>query len=339
MTKQNFNIFKIYFTTPLHLGDNKADYGISLKNIHSDTMHAALLSALAKTGFNVPDGGNPGFDISDLFPFYENPEDDFTSYFFPKPVNQLIPPAELSSHAKKIKAVKWIDLHYFEKIINGSFIFDSTFNLEHLHGEYLCRKNIPEDFISSGVSPRVTVPRSGILNGIKQNARPFYMDRLYFAPRSGLYFLARGNLDILNKGLNILKHEGLGTDRNVGNGFFEIDNTDISINMSDSNYVLNLSMFVPESTEQKKQLIADKTDQKIAYQFAERGGWITTIPYQTLRKNSVFMFLPGSVLKTAKISSSGILGAIINLTPDAANIHLDHQIYRNGRSIMIPVKV
>ena len=62
-----FKIYKLHFKAPLHISDLREDASISQKTIHSDTLHAALIACLAKAG-KVPDNGDLGCAISDLFP-------------------------------------------------------------------------------------------------------------------------------------------------------------------------------------------------------------------------------------------------------------------------------
>ena len=66
---ERYHIYKLHFTTPLHLGDSRDGYDVSLKTIHSDTMYAAITSALAKMGYEIPNDGDLGVAISRLSPF------------------------------------------------------------------------------------------------------------------------------------------------------------------------------------------------------------------------------------------------------------------------------
>ena len=60
MAKRKFTIYKLHFTSPLHIGDARDDYSVSLKTIASDTMYAALTSCLAKLGESIPPKGDLG---------------------------------------------------------------------------------------------------------------------------------------------------------------------------------------------------------------------------------------------------------------------------------------
>ena len=56
MSKKTFKVFKLHFTTPLHIGDARDDYSISQKTIASDTMYAAITATLAKLGREIKEG-------------------------------------------------------------------------------------------------------------------------------------------------------------------------------------------------------------------------------------------------------------------------------------------
>ena len=327
--KTKFTIYKLHFTTPLHLGDERDDYSISLKTFQSDAMYAALTSCLAKLGKEIPADGDLGFTISSLFPFYQKDKDANAVYFFPKLLKQKLPDLKDLSKAKAVKKVSWLDTNYFEKLIIGTVLFENDQEIGHIQGNFVSSTVIDENFISSQVSPRVTVSRD-----YTEDAKPFYMDRVFFKDYSGLYFIVEGETKLLEGALNVLKDEGIGTDRNVGNGFFEFKKDEIELDLPKSDFVTNLSMFCPESEQQLKQML-DSDD--IAYDFTKRGGWITTNPHNSIRKNSINMFLPASVFKAEKnISEILIKGEILDLKPKA-DLGIKHPIWRNGESIFIPV--
>jgi len=322
-----FKVYKLHFKTPLHLGDERDDYSISLKTIHSDTMYSALISSLAKMGNDIPQDGDLGFTISSLFPFYQENEESNANYFFPKPLKQTMPKLKDISKAKDVKKVLWLDKYYFEKIINGTSLFEDDESINCIKGEYLTEANIEKDFISSQVFPRVTVSRSG-----QEDAKPFYMEKIFFTDNSGLFFIAQGETDLLEKALNLLQHEGIGTDRNVGNGFFEYTTDEIEINLpKDSVNIMSLSLFIPED---QQQLVKMFEGENVAYDFVRRGGWITTPPYNTYRKNAIYAFLPGSVFNNR---SSETHGKIVDLKPEIEHANFSHSIWRNGKAIFIPI--
>jgi CRISPR type III-A-associated RAMP protein Csm4 len=133
--------------------------------------------------------------------------------------------------------------------------------------------------------------------------------------------------------------EGIGTDRYVGYGFFETikDENEMVIEVpDDAHHRVALSMFIPESEEQLNGVLGDD---KVAYDFTRRGGWITTAPYNTLRKNAIYAFLPGSVF--CRTSDENCLGRIADLKPEGevGGQIVSHPIWRNGKSIMLPIKL
>jgi CRISPR type III-A-associated RAMP protein Csm4 len=333
--KKDFLIYKLHFTTPLHLGDARDDYSISLKSVASDTMYAALTSSLAKIGKAIPPNGDLGFTISSLFPFYQKDTKSNTVLFFPRPYKKInINIEDPLVNAKMIKRIAWLDVDYFNKVINNEDIF-----LEHasLNTEYLTDKVIDEKFIMSDVSPRVKVPRD---YSVIKDATPFYMDRIYFKDYSGLYFIVSGDVNLLNTALDILQYEGIGTDRNVGNGQFIYDTDHIVIDLpieKDTQFALSLSMFIPES---KKQLKTMLTGENVGYDLARRGGWITTPPFNTYRKNAIYAFTHGSVFSKKMVNTVEIMGKIVDLSPDKEDVvDVGHSIWRNGKSFFVPIVV
>ena len=333
MAKHTFSIYKLHFTSPVHLGDAREDYGVSLKSIASDTIYAALISCLAKLGEEIPKDGDLGCTISSLFPFYQKDKEDKNAVlFFPKPLKQKMPTSKKAvEERKKIKKVAWLDASYFTKILRGEQLFDEqTIGGNSIQGEYMTDAPIDKDFITSQVSPRVTVSRD-----YSEDAKPFYMDRIAFKGYSGLFFIADGDESLLEKALNLLQHEGIGTDRNVGNGYFEYSKDKIEIDVPDAaDFAMSLSSFVPESKEQLQALL---DSDNVAYDFQRRGGWITTPPNNTLRKNVIYAFTAASVFKhhCNKVEAFGRVG--IDLKPDLPMV--EHSIWRCGRALFLPIKV
>ena len=168
-----------------------------------------------------------------------------------------------------------------------------------------------------------------------------FVDRISFRDEAGLYFLVLGNdTSKLDEALRILEIEGIGTDRYVGYGFFEVITKDckgvpleLEIETPEkADHQVALSMFVPESEKQLKRLM---DSERVAYDFTRRGGWITTYPYITLRKNVVYAFLPGSVFR--RTEDYDVIGRMVDLTPTIEGKRIDHTIWRNGKSIMLPI--
>ena len=326
-----FKIYKLHFTAPLHIGDKRDDEGVSLKTIQSDTLIAALTAVLAKVGHHVPSDGDLGFTVSSLFPYYQQGEKDATTFFMPMPLQCRLADLADVGKAKMVKRIRWVDTALYSSILAGENLFDGKCDyFGNIHGEYLSAKPVPDRFIQSEMCQRVKLEdRTG-----KHDALPYYVDRITFADNAGFYFLAAGDTKLLNKAISILAQEGIGTDRNVGYGFFDVTTEELTIDTpADANHVVSLSLLIPAS---KKQLDELFDSDEIAYELIRRGGWITSAPHHQLRKNAIYGFLPGSVFGKP---ASDVCGTIVDLAPAIVkNSSTAHPVWRDGRAIMLPIK-
>ena len=339
MAIATYKIYKLHFTSPLHIADRHEDESNSMKTIQSDTLYAALISCLAKTGVAMPEDGDLGFAISSLFPYFQRGKNDNPIYFLPMPMQASLSELADVSMAKKVKRIQWIDSELYTNVLTGDRLFDGSDKyIPYIQESYLTKRALPEDtngskeFVMSEVSQRVTLnSRTG-----DEDAKPYYVDKVIFRYESGLYFIAEGDTELLEKALKLLAIEGVGTDRNVGFGFFEYTSDSLCLNIpEDADHQIALSLLIPESKEQLGELLASDN---VAYDFTRRGGWITTYPFTTLRKNAIYGFLPGSVFfKTNE--PSHIIGKIVDLRPEIGELTPDHPVWRCGKSIMVPIKL
>ena len=238
MAINEFPLYKLHFTSPLHISNNRDDYGVSLKTYSSDSFYAAITSTLSKLGIDIPADGDLGCSISSLFPYYQEASDTVATFFFPKPLSYSFELNDLNS-TKRFKKVEWVDKAYLESIINGKDV--SGNNLENdIKGAYLTGNIIEANFIHSDVCERVAVDKN------HGDSTPFYIDRLFFRNNSGLFFMAEGDTSLLDRALPLLSLEGIGTDRNVGYGLFSYEKTAIKISIPEkADYGLSLSVFFP----------------------------------------------------------------------------------------------
>ena len=335
-----FKIYKLHFTSPLHIGDRHESNDNSLTTIQSDTLYAALTSCLAMTGYNIPDNGDLGFTISSLFPYYQRGKENKPVYFLPLPLQARMSELSDVSMAKKVKGIHWMDANLYSDMLSGNALSDGIdIILPFIQESYITKVALSEDvngskeFVKSEVSQRVTLNS----RTCEEDAKPYYVDKILFKYDSGLYFLAEGNTELLEKALSILSMEGIGTDRNVGFGFFEFSSDELTIDLPEhANHQVALSLFIPESKEQLAELM-DSDD--VAFDFTRRGGWITTNPYSTLRKNAIYGFMPGSVFSLKQGMACRTIGKIVNLKPEIGEMTPKHPIWRNGKSIMLPIKL
>jgi len=334
--KHKFNVFRLHFESPLHLGDEKEDYSESLRMFHSDSLYAAMTSALFKVGELPKDGtfnGDLGAVVSSLFPFYQKDTETSTIYFFPKLRKvEILDESMLEKH-KEIKKIKWLDQAIFEKQLNGN-VASGFYSEANIQEEFLSTQKLPDNFISAQVFPRVTVSRNGM-----EDAEPFYMERLFFKDYSGLFFIVTGELSLVRKALKILQYEGIGTDRTVGNGFFKLEEDVIELDLpSDPGHAMNLSLYLPDSEKKLQRQIEGKT----AYNLKKRGGWISTPPYNTLRKNRIYMFEEGGLFNSSENTYFSD-GKIANLKPCTEKLPKElkniHNIWRCGKALFLPLNL
>lgn len=329
MNAANFKAYRLYFHTPLHIGDMRPDdYSNCQGYIHSDTLHAALIATWAKIGTQIPVDGKYGFHLSSMFPFFED-ESGKTHYFFPRPLAEFpIKEDQRVEAAKPLKKVQWLDQFHFENLLSGKTL-DSLG--DDLQGNYCCRVKLEKPVFTRQMSQRVTIPRE---RTDKNDPKPFYMERLLFRERAGLYFLFKGDDEtavLLEKALNLLQYEGIGTDRTIGNGLFTYGSDLLSIQVPDNAaYATNISLFCPENREELRGVM----DENARFEIVKRGGWITTPGYQSIRKQPVYMFREGGVWRTR----TGAAGAqAIDLRPGSYPV--DHPVWRNGSGIFLPIKI
>ena len=121
-----YKVYKLHFTAPLHISNQHEDENTSLKTIHSDTLYAALISSLAKTGHSIPQDGDLGFTISSLFPYFQREADSAPVYFLPIPLHHKQAEIADPTMLKKVKRVQWVDSSLYGKVLAGQSLFEGT---------------------------------------------------------------------------------------------------------------------------------------------------------------------------------------------------------------------
>lgn len=324
-----YTLVKLKNMTPLHIGTGKENYDFSASNLHSDTLSAALAAIKSQT----KGGGGikeflDSFVVSSAFPFVEN------RYFLPRPQGKLDVVAVDSDEyliRKKLKKIKFVEIPLWNDLITGKtlHIFE-----RQLKGDFLILDSADKDFdlpYVSQVNQRVAVPRGGV-----GETDPFYFEWTYFEADSGLYCL----LDVADEKkqelislFQELGEAGVGTDRNVGGGKFEVETTEFLLpEVNHANAVMLLSLYIPAQEE-----IGDLDLLHSRYELLLRGGYIAgsqNVNFRHLRKKSVYMFNVGSVFHTVR----NLNGKIVDLRPDWQDERL-HSVFRSGRPFIVPIKI
>ncbi len=331
MEFNNSQLYKLSFTTPLHISNERGDYSSGSAIIQSDALYAAVCwawNALGKPEW-IDDLPTNSFGLSSCFPYNGKtlffPRPRFT-YAYDKDANQ-----DDTAIRKKIKKAEWVDLPILEKMLAGN---DPGFNnAENFTGNFWSSNKFDGiHFLQSAVVPRVMVPRDG-----QADTSIFYIEKHFFEKDAGLYFLAMYSSTVIQQrveaAFSFLAEEGMGTDRNVGHGKFTFTSSEFpTLNIqSKFNLCYSLGLFLPESKDAIAQLFS--SPQK-GYELVKRGGWLSE-PYQTWRKKHVYMFKEGSVFATTSHKNLFLMGATVDLKPTSVHTPIQHAIWRCGRTIFI----
>lgn len=366
--KKKYDIIKLKFSSPLHLSKGLSDYASSYNTLHSDTLKSAIFSAAIELGLPV-DSSNyvhddlsgqndflQSFKVSSAFPFYK------AEYFFPKPTSEFQKVHHSGKEIKKgQKAIEFLGKSLFEEVLTGTSVqvvngakkfstaIDSTEDLfpygkidskatDFKQGAF-ASKSISKTtqqanfyIMAKEVMMRVSVPRHA---GGDEDARPYYVERIYFPEEGGLYFFIEANAETkqtISYILDILGDTGLGTDKNTGNGQFsyEWDTLELDVPEQSSHQTL-LSLFLPKETEIK----GIDLDQS-AYSLIKRGGYIanpqTDYGLMSHRKKSIYMFEEGAIFAAQKLQ-----GNLVDLKPTGQGVTCTHPIWRDGTAFSLPI--
>lgn len=324
-----YSIIKLSNFSPLHVGTGKDSYDSSMADLHSDTLTAALAAVRAQHGKSSDlDSFLQSVAMSSAFPYYAE------HLMLPVPKGKLNVSIEGESEhqfRKMLKKVRYIDKSLWCRLISGEHL---TLSRNQFQGDYIFNL-VPSADIQiskSHVSERVSVPRD-----LDNKTEPFYFEWKYFDDNSGLYVLtdAQGKpLQELVQLFEWLGQEGIGTDRSVGGGKFDVQGVETWTfdEPTNINGMMLLSMYIP--TEEELSMI--DLDSSV-YNISLRGGFIAGSQkeeFRHLRKKSVYMFDVGSVL----LVNTELQGKVVNLRPDWNDEQL-HPVYRSGRPLYVPIKV
>jgi len=321
-----YTIIKFKNMTPIHIGTGKENYYSSESDLQSDTLSSALAAIRAQMGqCEDIDKFLSSFRLSSAFPFYLN------HYFFPKitgKINIKVKGLEENEYRKKLKKLKFIELGLWKKIIRGETILVEE---KHINGEFLIQESFSETkIIHSQINQRVTIPRDN-----SHDTEPFFFDWKYTHQDAGLFCMTDAKGDLLNEIVNLfnlLGLTGLGTDKSIGGGKFDVETENIIIeNSLNATHSMLLSLYIP--TEEELQAL-DLNNSK--FELLLRGGYIAGSQeekFRHLRKKSIYMFNVGSVFPGNK----ALNGKVVNLQPQW-NEKSMHPVYRSGKPLYISVK-
>ncbi len=309
-----------------HLGERGIGYEETSELVHADTLFGALCSVWALVHGSdavardlLPDGTDawdPPFLLSSAFPRAGSVR------FYPKP---LLPPPD---EARRWKDVQWVSEEVFAAWLtsrpmprlveaHGGAVVLTEGEAQRLRKECDAFRDGRPLWKAERV-PRVTLD-------VTSNASElWHFGRLYFAPGCGLHLWVdlRRLQDRFWTTLRVLGDVGLGGDRSVGHGLFELEFREEAAPWPDSEArFVSLSPVYPKP-EQVRALLGDGC----AYRLLTRTGWIGAALPTPYRRKAVRLLAEGSVLTGP---SRGVWGELVDVTPDGVS-DLPHRVYRWG---------
>lgn len=174
---------------------------------------------------------------------------------------------------------------------------------------------------AEGIAPRVAVDRQA------SRSQVYGAGRVQFAPGCGLYFLADYGGDgwrpRVERGLYALGDSGVGGERSVGHGQFdlEIGGNFPGLGVLQPDSYVTLSLFWPPADEAAGMNFGEGS-----YKLLNRRGWIGSTDGMNLRRPGVRMLAEGSVL-TAQPQ-----GALVDVKPSDPFpvLNVPHDVWRCG---------
>lgn len=314
-------IIKLHFLSPLHLGYKEGIQESTLHTISSDLLFSVFCNAYRKLYGNreLEDlldkfNNNPVFKLTSAFPYTPN------DLYFPLPIGlNLVSYGFLPKMAKK---VKYITQELFFKAITGTLQAKDFYDYEEspIQG-LLLRKGdtVTQVFIEREI-PRVSLDR------ITPASNIYYFTELSFAKECGLFFGVKINDSLwprFQASLRLAADEGIGGDRSVGKGQFQIElagDINFPVIEQPKSQVL-LSRYFPQKDE------VPDLDGKFALQ--KRSGYMYSLNETARRKKSLQMMIEGSVFYHNK----PLTGQMVDVTPESFT---EHKVYVNGYALAVP---
>ena len=328
---KTFSIIKLTNLSHMHIGMGREVTDNSAHTLHSDTLSAALAAIRVQTkgAERIKEFIN-SFSISSAFPFWEG------QLFLPKPQGRLhvkVEEKEESEIRKVLKGVQYIESSLWNKLIKGEVLCVKP---NQIHRNLLLAEssNSLHPIISrSQVNERVSVSRED-----GRDAEPFFFEWDFYHSKAGLYILTDAKEELFEELYDlftILGEQGIGTDRNIGGGKFEVEKggtIELGETNENSNGQLLLSLFIP--TEEELPKINLKSSH---YSILLRGGFMAGSYNERLRplhKKNIYMFNVGSFFKT----EDHLQGKVVDLQPNWNSDEI-HPVYRSGLPLSVPVKM
>lgn len=338
---------------PFHLQTGGLDHEQVDTFPRSDTLSAALMYLWARQFGSIPGlPDDPPFLVSSIFPSVELEQGEIVKLFpRPKSVHYGLVQNESGSFGhKEFKRIQWLDENLFRLSLNGMKAL-----LPHIpaspddprlwfNGSVWCKSPRPD---SGAETPLVYEQESTrvVLDRVTNASMPFHYVTTRFAESVNLYLLARVKEEHRSRFLGLLHllgDEGIGGDRTIGMGRFEVLGAEEwnAPKTENPSHWVNLGVFNPAPNSQ-----SEVKWEHSSYGLLTRNGWVTE---KALRRRSLRVLDEGSVLASSTMPEGRIVNVLDKEAPDLLDRHreylsdiiqLDHPVYRDGRTIWLPMKL
>ncbi len=348
--------YRLVAKSAFHLGERGVGLEETATTIHADTLFSALCLMLREMGEDLNSlislfprarwknrqltfqPGKAPFVLSTAYPF------SGSVYLFPRPMISFKDlSAEIFESSKQLKKIQFVSKQIFEALLGGESLKPflepgaQANMLLYQHGQvwvsaqeqtalsgYWDPLLKATKFWAVGTQPRVTVDRAS------SQSELFAAGQLRFAQNCGFYFLV-DYFDLswkprIEKALYLLGDVGIGGERSVGHGQYDLEIDDSFVlrqpDEKQANAFVALSPFWPEENETKAGILSDAH-----YALINRRGWVASPDAMGLRRQNVRMLSEGSVFR--KCPS----GALIDVNPlgfDGNPMVTAHDIWRYG---------
>ncbi len=298
--------------------------------VHSDTLHGALVAVAALTGSPLLDRA-PELRLSSLFPFWR----DLFLYpkpFFHRPGQQ--PEGDVKGR-KRWKSVSLLSEKLLATWLRGAAVPEAEIRVlpggaAVLASELEGRPAPPDALVVEEFSTAVVIDRAG------GATTPFDRRglRVNTGKGCGAWFfveLEKGHLPSFQRLVQELGEQGLGGERSVGYGRFDLlgieewtDRTAL-FGTADAPDFFSLSLYLPTRDEVDRGVL----DAPAAYDCALRGGWIHGPGGSDQRKRSLRMCVEGSAFPAVAPRH----GDMRDARPAAFTAH---PVWRSGLAFALP---
>lgn len=325
-------VVKLKFTSPFHLNPPRDSLEKTETVIQSDMLVSALAVSHTKLyGTFCREFFSGELRVSSLFPFYKD------TLYLPVPLFDFWSGKIDRKTRKKLSKIKYLEASLWEKVITGERL-----KADEVHPVGMFGVGAEKTGEISELFQEEEVQRLG--------KDPFYFSQVRLKEEGGLFFFydaAPGIEQQFKACLRLLGDEGLGSDKTVGKGLFEIKEEiehEFPHLDTTASHLMCLSFFIPSKED------FDSIDFNDSYYFLQhKRGWYITYKMLSLKKKGIFGFSEGSVFKTTNdhvptgkqvtLLEKGVMKKILEDKGISLEKDPTFDVLRSGFLFGIPIKV